>query len=54
MVAPSWPAGAVAVPELALRSRERVNSWKLPSSQAKRDRRATVFGQDPVALLRAV
>ncbi|MFJ9709497.1 transposase [Streptomyces sp. NPDC101234] len=48
------PAGAVDVPELAHRYEERVNGWTMPSSKTKRDRLAVVFGQDPLALCRAV
>ena len=54
VVAPAWLAETVNVPELALRYGERVNGWKMPSSKVKRDRVATVFGQDAFALLRAV
>ncbi|MEV7395155.1 transposase [Streptomyces sp. NPDC091215] len=54
VVAPVWLAETMNVPELALRYGERVSGWKLPSSQVKRERLATVFGQDALALLRAV
>jgi transposase len=54
VVAPAWLADTVNVPELALRYGERINGWKMPSSQTKRNRLATIFGQDALALLRAV
>ncbi|MFE4599856.1 transposase [Kitasatospora indigofera] len=54
LVAPTWLAETVDVPELALRYGERVDGWKLPTSKVKRDRLATVFRQDALALLRAV
>ncbi|WTZ89115.1 transposase (plasmid) [Streptomyces sp. NBC_01384] len=54
VVAPVWLAETMNVPELALRYGGRVSGWKLPSSQVKRERLATVFGQDALALLRAV
>lgn len=54
VAAPSWLASVVDVPELAHRYAERVNGWTMPSSQVKRDRLAVVFGQDALALCRAV
>jgi hypothetical protein len=52
--APAWLATAVDVPELAHRYAERINGWTMPASKTKRDRLATVFGQDALALCRAV
>ncbi|MFJ3251246.1 transposase, partial [Streptomyces sp. NPDC088770] len=54
VAAPGWLADAVDVPELAHRYEERVNGWTMPSSKSKRDRLAVVFGQDALALCRAV
>ncbi len=54
VAAPAWVAAMVDVPELALRYGERVNARRLPSSPVKRDPLATVFGQDAMAVLRAV
>ena len=44
----------IDVGEWAHRYGPRVDSWRLPASQAKRDRLAQVYGADAVALLRAV
>jgi transposase len=54
VAAGGWLADAVDVPELAHRYEERVNGWAMPSSKTKRDRLAVVFGQDALALCRAV
>ncbi|MFE2750344.1 transposase, partial [Streptomyces scopuliridis] len=54
VAAGGWLADAVDVPELAHRYEERVNGWTMPSSRTKRDRLAVVFGQDALALCRAV
>ncbi|MET7391786.1 transposase [Streptomyces sp. NPDC005529] len=51
--APSWLAGQVDVAEFAERYGPRVDGWRMPSSQTKRDRLAQVFGQDALALCRA-
>jgi hypothetical protein len=53
-VAPSWLASVIDVPEWAHRYGSRIDSWRLPASTAKRDRLASVYGSDAVALLRAV
>src|SRR5262245_5337088 len=53
-VAPSWLASVIDVPEWAHRYGPRIDSWRLPASAAKRDRLASVYGSDAVALLRAV
>ncbi|MGW6413397.1 IS1182 family transposase [Streptomyces vinaceus] len=51
--APSWLAGVVDVTEFATRYGPRIDSWKMPSSQVKRDRLAQVFGQDALVLCQA-
>ncbi|WAX76639.1 transposase [Streptomyces sp. KMM 9044] len=53
VAAPSWLAGAVDVAEFAHRYGPRVDSWRMSSSQTKRDRLAQVFGRDALALCRA-
>ncbi|WSP93579.1 IS1182 family transposase [Streptomyces sp. NBC_01233] len=52
--APSWLASVVDVPELAHRYGQRIEGWTLPASKTKRERLALVFGQDALALCRAV
>jgi transposase len=52
--APDWLCQAIEVGEWNQRYGERASSWRFPSSAAKRGRLATVYGQDAVALLRAV
>ncbi|MFF9810715.1 hypothetical protein ACF1G5_37450 [Streptomyces coeruleorubidus] len=52
--AAGWLADAVDIPEFAQRYAERVNGWTMPSSKSKRDRLAVVFGQDALALCRAI
>ncbi|MEO3781564.1 transposase, partial [Micromonospora sp. B11E3] len=54
MAAPDWLATVIDVGEWAHRYGPRIDSWRLPASQAKRDRLAHVYGTDAVALLRAV
>ena len=54
IAAPHWLASVIDVGEWAHRYGPRVDSWRLPTSAAKRDRLATVYGTDAVALLRAV
>jgi transposase len=54
VAAPSWLAQVIDVAEWAHRYGPRVDSWRLPASAAKRERLATVYGADAVALLRAV
>ncbi|MET7458720.1 IS1182 family transposase, partial [Streptomyces sp. NPDC005574] len=51
--APSWLAGQIGIAEFAERYGPRVDGWRMPSSQTKRDRLAQVFGQDALALCRA-
>ncbi|WP_406016373.1 hypothetical protein OG520_39505 [Streptomyces sp. NBC_00984] len=53
VAAPSWLAGQVDVAEFAHRYGPRVDGWRMPASQTKRDRLAQVFGQDALALCRA-
>src|SRR6266550_2221743 len=52
--APSWLAGAVEVAEWSSRYRVRVDSWRLPTSEAKRTQLALAYGKDGFALLAAV
>lgn len=52
--APDWLADTVDVDEWAHRYGERVNGWTMPSSKTARDRLAVVFGQDALAVCRAV
>lgn len=54
VAAPSWLAEVIDVAEWAHRYRPRIDSWRLPTSQTKKDRLAQVYGSDAVALLRAV
>jgi transposase len=54
VAAPSWLAGVIDVAEWAHRYGPRIDSWRLPTSQTKKDRLAQVYGTDAVALLRAV
>jgi transposase len=53
VAAPVWLAGQIDVFEFAERYGPRVDGWRMPSSQVKRDRLAQVFGQDALALCRA-
>lgn len=53
VAAPSWLAGHINVTEFAERYGPRVDGWRMPPSQTKRDRLAQVFGQDAFALCRA-
>ncbi|MEU9015819.1 transposase [Streptomyces sp. NPDC048479] len=53
LAAPSWLAEQVDVAEFAHRYDPRVEGWRMPSSQTKRDRLAQAFGQDALALCRA-
>ena len=54
VAAPSWLASVIDLPQWAHRYGSRVDSWRLPTSAAKRDRLAQVYGRDAVSLLRAV
>ena len=53
VAAPVWPAGRIDVTEFAERYGPRVDGWRVPPSQTKRDRLAQVFGQDALALCQA-
>ncbi|MGW5402623.1 hypothetical protein [Streptomyces sp. NPDC003952] len=53
VAAPTWLAGQVDVAEFAHRYGPRVDGWRMPPSQTKRDRLAQVFGQDALTLCRA-
>jgi hypothetical protein len=53
VAAPVWPAGQTDVTEFAERYGPRVDGWRMPPSQTRRDRLAQVFGQDALALCRA-
>lgn len=53
IAAPLWLAGQIDVTEFAERYGPRIDGWKMPPSQTKRDRLAQVFGQDALALCRA-
>lgn len=52
--APGWVEQVLEVPGWAGRYRARIDSWRLPSSQAKRDELARAYGADAFALLEAV
>ena len=54
VAAPAWLAANMPLDEMELRYAERVDSWRMPSSQVKRDRLAEVQAQDALRLLRAV
>ncbi|MGC4856819.1 IS1182 family transposase [Micromonospora sp. DT4] len=54
VAAPGWLATVIDVGEWAHRYGPRIDSWRLPTSAAKRDRLAQVYGTDAVMLLRAV
>ena len=52
--APDWLASVIDVSEWSTRYGARVDSWRLPSSAAKRERLAGLYGSDALALLRAI
>jgi hypothetical protein len=52
--APDWLAQAIDVADWGRRYGARVDSWRLPTSRAKRDNLATAYGRDGFALLTAV
>jgi transposase len=54
VAAPEWLADAIDVPGWNARYRVRVDSWRLPASQTKRDALAAAYGMDGFALLHAV
>ncbi|WP_267830222.1 IS1182 family transposase [Streptomyces sp. H27-G5] len=53
VAAPLWLAGKIDVAEFAERYGPRVDGWRIPPSETKRDRLAQVFGQDALALCQA-
>jgi transposase len=52
--APGWVEHVLEVPGWAQRYRARVDSWRLPTSEAKREELAVAYGTDGYALLEAV
>ena len=52
--APDWLAGVIDVPDWNARYGVRVDSWRLPASEAKRTALATAYGVDGFTLLEAV
>jgi len=54
VAAPDWLAATLDVPDWTARYGVRVDSWRLPSSQSKRDALAAAYGQDGFTLLEAV
>jgi transposase len=54
VAAPGWLPTVIDVPGWAQRYGARVDSWRLPTSQAKRKELAQTYGTDALALLRAV
>ena len=52
--APDWVAEVVDVPGWTARYDTHVDTWQIPTSQAKRDQLASVYGRDGHALLAAV
>jgi hypothetical protein len=54
VAAPGWLAQAIEVASWGKRYTARVDSWRLPTSQAKRTELALAYGRDAFALLGAV
>ncbi len=52
--APDWVAAVVDVPGWTARYDTRVDTWRMPTSQAKRDQLALAYGRDGHALLAAI
>lgn len=52
--APQWLDEALDVPGWAVRYGERIDSWRLPTSQTKQAQLAAAYGQDGFTLLQAV
>jgi hypothetical protein len=52
--APAWVAEVVDVPGWSARYDTRIDTWRMPSSQTKRDQLAIVYARDGYALLAAV
>jgi transposase len=53
VAAPDWLADTLDVTDWTVRYGVRVDSWRLPASQTKRDALAAAYGQDGFTLLRA-
>jgi transposase len=51
--APGWLAGVIDVPGWSRRYSARVDSWRLPASQAKREELALAYARDGYALVEA-
>jgi hypothetical protein len=54
VAAPGWLAQAIDVPDWNLRYGVRVDSWRLPASETKRNQLAQAYGVDGFTLLQAV
>lgn len=54
VAAPGWLPTVIDLGDWAKRYGARVDSWRLPSSQAQRKQLAETYGSDALALLRAV
>jgi transposase len=53
VAAPTWLAGVIDVPAWSKRYGVRVDSWRLPSSEAKREALALAYARDGYALVEA-
>jgi transposase len=54
VAAPGWVDQVLAVPDWSRRYRERVDTWRMPSSQTKKTELALNYGKDGFTLLQAV
>jgi transposase len=54
VAAPDWLAATLDVPDWTARYGPRIDSWRLPAAQSRRDALAAAYGQDGLTLLRAV
>jgi transposase len=54
VAAPGWLTDVIDVPGWNQRYGARVDTWRLPTSQTKREELAVVYGTDALALLRAI
>src|SRR5262245_47161042 len=54
VAAPGWLPTVIDVGDWVTRYGTRVDSWRLPTSQTKREQLAQTYGSDALALLRAV
>ena len=54
VAAPDWLADTLDVADWSARYGVRIDSWRLPGSQSKRDALAAAYGRDGFTLLRAV